>query len=102
MLKGASKLTKETSTLGTLHYMSPEQIRGMEVDKRTDVWSSGILIYEMLTGDVPFKGEYEQAILYSLMNVDPEPLTGLRTGLPMELEKIVNKNQSRGISEAST
>jgi len=91
MLKGVSKLTKEMSTLGTLHYMSPEQIRGMEVDKRTDVWSTGILMYEMLTGDVPFKGEYEQAVFYEIVNEDPQPFNTQSNNLSSKIDRIFHK-----------
>ena len=90
-VKGGPKLTKEQSTLGTASYMSPEQSRGEEVDHRTDIFSLGILLYEMLTGQLPFKGDYEQAITYSILNEDQESITALRTGIPMELERIVNK-----------
>ena len=67
-LKGASKLTKETSTLGTIYYMSPEQLQGHEIDQRADIWSLGVLIYELLSGEVPFKGEYETAVSYAILN----------------------------------
>jgi serine/threonine protein kinase/tetratricopeptide (TPR) repeat protein len=90
-LGGLSKLTKEGTTLGTAAYMSPEQARGEIVDQRTDIFSLGVLLYEMITGQQPFKGDYEQAVTYSILHEDPEPITGLRTGVPMELERIVNK-----------
>ncbi len=90
-LRGQTKLTKVGTTLGTAPYMSPEQARGEEVDNRTDVFSLGVLLYEMLTGQLPFKGDYHEAIIYSILNEDQEPITGLRTGVPMELERIVNK-----------
>jgi len=97
-LRGATKLTKEGTTLGTIAYMSPEQASGEKVDNRSDIWSLGVLLYEMITGQLPFKGEYEQAIMYAIMNEDPEPITGLRTGVPRELERIVNKTLNKDIS----
>ncbi|NIW00039.1 protein kinase, partial [Candidatus Saccharibacteria bacterium] len=83
--------TKEGTTLGTVAYMSPEQGRTRDVDQRTDIWSLGVVFYEMIAGQAPFKGEYDQAIVYSIMNESPEPVTAIRTGVPMELERIVNK-----------
>ncbi len=90
-LAGRTIVTKEGTTLGTVAYMSPEQAREEEVDQRTDIWSFGVVLYEMITGQHPFKGLYDQAVMYSIMNEAPEPITGLRTGVPMELERIVNK-----------
>ena len=90
-LAGRTKLTKDDSTLGTAAYMSPEQAQGLAVDNRSDIFSLGVVLYEALTGQVPFKGDYEQAVVYSILHEDPEPITGLRTGVPMELERIVNK-----------
>jgi serine/threonine protein kinase/Tfp pilus assembly protein PilF len=98
-LKGQTKITKEGSTLGTAPYMSPEQAQGTDVDHRTDIWSLGVVLYEMITGQLPFKGEYEQAVVYSIMNEEPEPLTALRTAVPMELERIVNKTLEKDPSE---
>ena len=80
--------TREGTTLGTTAYMSPEQGRGEAVDSRTDIWSLGVMIYEMLTGQRPFKGDYEQAVIYSISNEDPEPVTALRTGVPVEFESV--------------
>ena len=90
-LSTQTKLTKESTTLGTVSYMSPEQAKGEDVDYRTDTWSLGVIIYEMLTGQLPFKGEYESAVIYSIMNDTQEPVTALRSGVPMELERIINK-----------
>ena len=86
-----TKLTKTGASLGTVAYMSPEQAQGEEVDKRSDVWSLGVVLYEMVTGQSPFKGEYAQAVAYNILNEEPEPVTALRAGLPMELEFIVGK-----------
>jgi serine/threonine protein kinase/tetratricopeptide (TPR) repeat protein len=98
-LKGKTKLTKEGTTLGTVDYMSPEQAAGEAVDHRSDIWSLGVVLYEMVTGQVPFRGEYEQAIMYAIMNEDPEPVTGLRSGIPMELERIINKTLAKDPAE---
>jgi len=91
-LRGQTKLTKVGTTLGTAPYMSPEQARGEEVDNRTDVFSLGVLLYEMLTGQLPFKGDYHEAIIYSILNEDQEPITGLRTGGPSV--SYIPKNES--------
>ncbi len=88
---GDVNLTKAGATVGTAAYMSPEQARGEEVDHRTDIWSFGVVLYEMLTGQLPFRGEYEAAMMYSILNEDLKPLTAIRPGVPIELERIVNK-----------
>ena len=88
---GRTMLTRADSTLGTYAYMSPEQSRGENVDSRTDIWSLGVVLYEMITGRLPFRGDYEQAVVYSILSEEPEPVTALRTGVPMELERIISK-----------
>ncbi len=89
-LAGA-KLTSIGTTVGTARYMSPEQAKGEQVDQRTDIWSLGIVLYEMLTGKHAFPGEYEQATLYAIINEEPEPVTALRPDIPMELERIIGR-----------
>ncbi|MBP1656652.1 MAG: hypothetical protein H6Q31_1253 [Bacteroidetes bacterium] len=98
-LSSMTRLTKTGATLGTVGYMSPEQTRGETVDHRTDIWSLGVMLYEMLTGALPFKGEYENAVVYSILNTQPEPLTGVRTGVPMELERVVDKAMAKDPAE---
>jgi len=90
-LKGSSKLTKSHSTLGTIAYMSPEQAQGEDVDQRSDIFSLGAVLYEMITGRRPFKGEHEAAMMYSLINESPEPLARYKTNAPSELQRIVDK-----------
>ncbi len=87
----STMLTRMGSTLGTISYMSPEQARGDNVDHRTDIWALGVLFYELICGRLPFGGDYEQAVTYSIMNEDPQPLTAIRTGVPMSLDWIVGK-----------
>ncbi|MEQ9104901.1 MAG: protein kinase [Rhodothermales bacterium] len=91
----STKLTRMGSTLGTVAYMSPEQARGEEIDARTDLWALGVTLYELVAGRNPFHGDYEQAVVYAILNTEPEPLTAVRTGVPMELERIVNKLLSK-------
>ena len=86
-----TRLTRNGTTVGTVAYMSPEQAQGDEVDHRSDIWSLGAVLYEMVTGRPPFKGGHEPAVVYSIVNEQAEPVTALRTGVPMELERIVNK-----------
>lgn len=90
-LAGRTMLTKEGTTLGTVDYMSPEQTEGADVDHRADVWALGIMIYEMLTGERPFKGDYEQAVIYSILNENPVSVTKINPAVPEQLEKIVLK-----------
>jgi len=91
-LVGQSNLTKEHTSLGTVNYMSPEQAQGDRVDDRTDIWSLGILLYESITGRFPFKGEYEQSVIYSIINQDPEPINNFREELPDGIEQIIQKS----------
>src|SRR5262249_22809286 len=84
-------LTIEGSTIGTVAYMSPEQARGEEASPRSDIWAIGVVLYEMLTGEVPFKGAYPEAILYAVRN---EPAPSLETrapGVRAEVERVIQR-----------
>ena len=90
-VKGATKLTKAGSTIGTAAYMSPEQARGEEVDHRSDIFSLGVVLYEMFAGKLPWRAEHQAALVYSLMNEAPQPLARFSDKATQELERIVSK-----------
>jgi TolB-like protein/Flp pilus assembly protein TadD/predicted Ser/Thr protein kinase len=90
-VQGTDKLTKTGSTLGTVGYMSPEQIRVKETDQRSDLFSIGVVLYKMITGRQPFAGETEAATLNSVLNDIPEPLSRYKSGVSGELQRIVSK-----------
>jgi eukaryotic-like serine/threonine-protein kinase len=90
-LGGGTRLTKSGSTLGTAAYMSPEQARGEDVDQRSDIFSLGVVLYEMLAGRLPFRGEHPAALIYSIMNEQPAPLTQYNEKVPSAIARIVMK-----------
>jgi serine/threonine protein kinase len=90
-VRGTAQVTKVGTTLGTAAYMSPEQARGEDVDHRSDIWSLGVVLFEMLGGELPFKGKYEQAITYSILHDDPD-FSKLPAEFQSMLEKALQKN----------
>ena len=82
-------LTKSQRTLGTIGYVAPEQIRGGRVDGRTDLWSIGVLLYEMLTGKPPFRGEHEMSILHAILHAEPLRPSDLNEGLSPQLDNLI-------------
>jgi len=90
-LAGQTRVTKAGSTVGTVAYMSPEQARGQEVGPGTDIWSLGVMLYEMLTGKVPFAGERAESVLYSVVHEEPIPAGDVRSDVPHELTAVVSR-----------
>jgi len=104
-LTGLTKLTRTGATVGTAAYMSPEQARGDIIDHRTDIWSLGVVLYEMIAGKLPFKGDYEQALIYSILNVEPEPINGLEateySGVGSIIERCLSKEPAERYQSAA-
>jgi serine/threonine protein kinase len=93
------KLTRTGATIGTVPYMSPEQARGESVDHRSDIWSLGVVLYEMIAGNLPFAGSYSDAVIYMILNEEPKPLMSLRSDVTEELENVVKKMITKLITE---
>jgi len=86
-----STITQTGATIGTPSYMSPEQVMGKKIDKRSDIFSLGAILYELLTGRRPFEGESITTVIYKILNEEAVPLTQVRKGLPQEFEQIMKK-----------
>ena len=83
--------TRPGLVLGTAHYMSPEQARGQKVDARTDIWSLGVVLYEMVGGSPPFRGETPSDCIAAILTTEPPPLSGVLPDVPLKLESILQK-----------
>ena len=90
-LSDRTGLTRTGTAVGTTSYMSPEQIRGDETDARSDIWSLGVVLYELMTGKQPFEGEYDAAVFYSILNLKPPPLNKINASIPPDLAAVIER-----------
>jgi serine/threonine protein kinase/tetratricopeptide (TPR) repeat protein len=97
-LEASPDITKSVAVMGTVAYMSPEQVRGEIIDLRTDIWSLGVLFFEMISGQLPFSRDTQQASLYAIMHEDPQPLRSIRSGVPEMLEVIIAKSLEKNVN----
>ncbi len=96
---GGAQLTRVGTTMGTVAYMSPEQARGDAVDHRTDLWSLGVVLYEMVAGRRPFIGDHDQAVIYSILNDEPESASQSRSGVPAALDAVIHSLLSKNSAD---
>jgi len=95
--KGVTRITREGTTMGTPHYMSPEQVKGHELDQRSDIYSLGVVMYELLSGELPFAGQYEAAILYAIVNEEPTRISKHLPDISPALEKVIVKTLQKEV-----
>ncbi len=98
-LRGSTRLSSSGTTLGTLHYMSPEQVQGKQIDRRSDIFSFGVMLYEMITGNLPFTGEDTAGVMNSILNASPEPLARYKADIPEGFQRILDKMLSKDREE---
>lgn len=98
-IAGHSDLTKTGTTLGTVGYMSPEQARGQEVDQRSDIWSYGVVLYEMLTGVLPFNGDYEAVTIYNILNEEPKAIRLFRKNVPNDITSLISDLLKKNVNQ---
>ncbi|MFQ5603606.1 MAG: protein kinase [bacterium] len=98
-LGNATRITQAGTTMGTPAYMSPEQVRGQDIDHRSDIWSLGVMLYELLTGKLPFAGDNEMSMLYNIVNEAPVPMTELNHDVPPALERIIHKAIAKEVDQ---
>lgn len=97
--KGMSQITQDGTTLGTQSYMSPEQVQSSKIDQRSDIFSFGVVMYQMATGKLPFEGEHDAAILYSIVNEAPIPTTTLNPNIDEDLQRIISKALEKDVKD---
>jgi tetratricopeptide (TPR) repeat protein len=97
--RGSMNLTKAGSTVGTIAYMSPEQIQGEDIDHRSDIFSFGVVLYEMLTGRMPFRGDHEAAMLYSIVNEEPQPVLSAVPDVSYQLVNLIERTLEKDPSD---
>lgn len=99
ILAGQDRMTKTGTSLGTVAYMSPEQVQGKDINNRSDIWSLGVVLYEMLTGQLPYSGDNEAAIIYSIVNTEFEPISASGIDLSLPIQKVITKALAKNIDE---